>query len=184
SESESKSNENDVFKCPNREKIENLLTILGPLFRVGTMEGSSWKEDYLKTPFDSSGNNPILAVEMIKDESDRCRIAKSLNIEILSGDLQKNNIYQDIKNIAKCGFNHIIIIGCCYCDLHFLDCYEHVFRWDAMTDILWFFGNLFNAKEPVPWGVSLDGTVWELTDLDSPDECNSHPEKKQEKREE
>ncbi|CAB4426702.1 unnamed protein product [Rhizophagus irregularis] len=30
-------------------------------------------------------------------------------------------------------------------------------------------------KKPVPWGVSLDGTVWELSDLDSPEECNSHP---------
>ncbi|CAB4423066.1 unnamed protein product [Rhizophagus irregularis] len=36
-------------------------------------------------------------------------------------------------------------------------------------------GNSSNHEKPVPWGVSLDGTVWELSDLDSPEECNSHP---------
>ncbi|CAI2190820.1 14849_t:CDS:1, partial [Funneliformis geosporum] len=193
---ESESDENYVFKCPNREKIDRLLSTLGPLFRVGTLEGSSWKEDYPKTPcyfvlpdsapkwrfeafmsplsydnrFDSSGNNPTLVIEMIENESDRCRIAKSLNIEIQSGDLQKDNIYQDIMDIAQCGFNHIIVIGSCYCDLIFLDCYERVFRWDAMTEKLWFFGNFFNAasekpEKQVPWGVSLDGTVWELSGI-------------------
>ncbi|CAI2169636.1 3136_t:CDS:2 [Funneliformis geosporum] len=75
------------------------------------------------TVFDLSGNNLTLEVEMIENEPDRCRIAKSLDIEIQSADLQKDNIYQ----------------------------------------------------KPVPWGVSLDGTVWELSDLDSPEECNSHP---------
>ncbi|CAG8570041.1 9719_t:CDS:1, partial [Funneliformis caledonium] len=92
SERESKIDEKNVFKCPNREKIGRLLTILRPLFRVGTLEGSSWKEDYPKTScyfvlpdstpkwrieasmsplsydnrFDSSGNNPTLVVEMIQ----------------------------------------------------------------------------------------------------------------------
>ncbi|PKK78268.1 hypothetical protein RhiirC2_730176 [Rhizophagus irregularis] len=127
--------------------------------------------------FDLSGNNPTLEVEMIENEQDRCRIAKSLDIEIQSGDLQKDNIYRYLLDIAQCGFNHIIIIGSCYCDLFFLDCYERVFRWEAMTNMLWFFGSFFNAisEKPVPWGVSLDGTVWELSDLDSPEECNSHP---------
>jgi len=107
---------------------------------------------------------------MIENESDRCRIAKSLNIEIRSAGLQKDYIYHDIMDIAQCGFNHIIIIGSCYCDLLFLDCYERVFRWDSMTDVLWFIGNFSKAvlEKPygkpygVPWGVSGDGTVWEL----------------------
>lgn len=200
---ESKNDENNVFKCQNRGKIQRLLTILGPLFRVGTLEGASWKENYPKTPcyfvlpdsrpkwkinesmsllsydnrFDASGNNPTLEVEMIENEPDRFRIAKSLDIEIQSGDLQKDNIYHYLLDIAQCGFNHIIIIGSCYCDLFFLDCYERVFRWEAMTNMLWFFGSFFDAisEKPVPWGVSLDGTVWELSDLDSPKECNSHP---------
>ncbi|CAI2169848.1 20456_t:CDS:2, partial [Funneliformis geosporum] len=81
--------------------------------------------------FDLSGNNLTLEVEMIENEPDRCRIAKSLDIEIQSADLQKDNIYR-------------------------------------------YYWILHNAK-PVPWGVSLDGTVWELSDLDSPEECNSHP---------
>ncbi|CAG8530930.1 8293_t:CDS:2 [Funneliformis mosseae] len=141
-ERESKNDENDVFECPNREKIQRLLTILGPLFRVGTLEGASWKEDYSKTPcyvvlpdsrpkwridesmsllsydnrFVLSGNNPTLEVEMIENEPDRCHIAKSLDIEIQSGDLQKDNIYQ-------------------------------------------------KPEKPAPWGVSLDGTVWELSDI-------------------
>jgi len=167
SESESRNDEHIIFKCPNQQKIGRLLTILGPLFRVGTLEGSSWKEDYPKTPcyfvlpdskpkwridasmsplsydnrFDSSGNNPTLVVEMIENESDRYHIAKSLNIEIRSGGLQKDYIHHDIMDIAQCGFNHIIIIGSCYCDLLFLDCYERVFRWDSMTDVLWFIVN-------------------------------------------
>lgn len=192
-ERESKNDENNVFKCQNREKIQRLLTILGPLFRVGTLKGASWKEDYLKIPcyfvlpdsrpkwridesmsllsydnrFDLSGNNLTLEVEMIENKLDRCRIAKSLDIEIQSTDLQKDNIYHYLLDIAQCGFNHIIIIGSCYCDLFFLDCYERVFRWEAMTKMLWFFRNFFNpiSEKPVPWGVLLDGTVWELSGI-------------------
>ncbi|RIA83462.1 hypothetical protein C1645_833795 [Glomus cerebriforme] len=39
---------------------------------------------------------------MIKNEPDHCRIAKSLNIEIQSSDLQKDYIYRDIMDIAQC----------------------------------------------------------------------------------
>jgi hypothetical protein len=190
---ESKNDENNVFKCPNRGKIRRLLTILGPLFRVGTLEGASWKEDYSKTPcyfvlpdskpkwrinesmsllshdnrFDLFGNNPSLEVEMIENEPDRFRVAKFLGIKIQSSDLKKDKIYDYLLDIAQCGFNHIIIIGSCYCDLFFLDCYERVFRWEAMTDMLWFFGSFFSAisEKPVPWGNSLDGTVWELSGI-------------------
>ncbi|CAI2161912.1 8690_t:CDS:2 [Funneliformis geosporum] len=212
SERESKSNEDNVFKCRNREKNGSLLTILGPLFRVGTLEGFLWREDYPKTlcylvvpnstpkwrtdafmshlcnnnEDDSFGNNPTVAVEMIENQSDRYRIAKSLNIQLRNSDLRKDYIYDDVMSIAQYGFNHIIIIGTCYCDLLFLDCYERVFKWDAITNILWFFGNFFNAvsEKPVLWDVSSDGTVWELSDLDSPEECNSHPasDKKKKKK--
>src|SRR5579862_205011 len=105
------------------------------------------------------------------------RIAKSLDIEIQSGDLQ-DIVYRYLLNIAQCGFNHIIIIGSHYCDLFFLDCYERVFRWEAMTDVLMFFGSFFNiaSEKPVPWGVLSDGSVF-LLDLDSSKECNSRTKK-------
>ena len=74
------------------------------MLRVGTLEGSSWKENYPKTScyfvfpdskpkwkinasmfpvsidnkFDSSGNNPSLVLDMFANESDRYRIANSL----------------------------------------------------------------------------------------------------------
>lgn len=207
---ESKNDEIDTFKCQNREKIQRLLPILGPVLRIGALVGSSWKEDYPKTScyfvlpdskprwkidktmpllsydnrLDLSGNNPTLEVEMIENESDRFRIAKFLGIEIQSDDLQKDDIYRYLLDIAQCGFNHIIIFGSDFCDLFFLDCYERVFRWEAMTNVLWFFGSFFNAisEEPVPWGVSLDGTVWELSDLNSPEEHPVSDKKKSKKK--
>jgi hypothetical protein len=104
---------------------------------------------------------------MIANESDRCRIATSLDIEIQSNDLRKDNIRYYIMEIVLCGFNHIIVIGSCHCGLLFLYCYERVFRWDSMTGgVILFFGNFFKAVSEKPcevvWGVSGDGTVWEL----------------------
>jgi hypothetical protein len=49
-ERESKNDGINIFKCPNREKINELQTSLEPMLRVGTLEGSSWKENYPKTP--------------------------------------------------------------------------------------------------------------------------------------
>jgi hypothetical protein len=144
----------NIFNCPNQEKIEELQTLLGPMLRIGTLEGSSWKENYLKTlyyfvfsdskpkwrfstfmfpvsidnKFDSSGNNPSVVLDMFANESDCYRIANSLDIEIQSSDLQKNNIRLYAKEIALCGFNHIIVIGKTYCGLLFLDCYGRVFK--------------------------------------------------------
>ncbi|CAI2192414.1 5700_t:CDS:2 [Funneliformis geosporum] len=103
--------------------------------------------------FDSSGNNPTLVAEMIENESDRCRIAKSLNIKIRSGDLQKDYIYRDMG------------------------------RYDQYIMV---FQEFFNAvsEKAVLWDVLSDGTLWELSDLDSPEGCNSHPvsDKKKKKK--
>ncbi|CAG8499123.1 5679_t:CDS:2 [Paraglomus brasilianum] len=190
SREESKNDEIDVFQCPNRGKNEGLQEFLGPLLRVGTMVGSSWEENYPKSPcyfvlpdsrpkwiyncsmpsvsnrnrFDSSGNNPSVVVEMIANESDRCRIATSLDIQIQNCDLRKDHIAHYVKEIALCGFNHIIvigIIGTCDCGLLFLDC---VFRWDSMNGLLLFFGKIFKAVsekscEEAVWMVSGDGNL-------------------------
>ncbi|CAB4423843.1 unnamed protein product [Rhizophagus irregularis] len=206
-EAESGDDEINIFKCQNREKIDE--SLLGPVLRVGALEGSSWKENYPKTPcyfvypdskpkwttntsmfpvsndnrFDSSGNNPSLFLEMLEDVLNRYHIANFLDIKLLSlksdDYLQKDNIRLYAMNIALCGFNHIIVIGETYCGLLFLDCYGRIFQWDAMADALVFYGNIFEGvlgkSRGVLWGVSGDGSVWELSDLDSPEECNSHP---------
>uniref|UniRef100_U9SGV4 Uncharacterized protein n=1 Tax=Rhizophagus irregularis (strain DAOM 181602 / DAOM 197198 / MUCL 43194) TaxID=747089 RepID=U9SGV4_RHIID len=206
-EAESGDDEINIFKCQNREKIDE--SLLGPVLRVGALKGSSWKENYLKTPcyfvypdskpkwmtntsmfpvsndnrFDSSGNNLSLFLEMLENILNRYHIANFLDIKLLnlkSNDyLQKDNIRLYAMNIALCGFNHIIIIGETYCGLLFLDCYGHIFQWDAMADALVFYGNIFEGvlgkSHGVLWGVSGDGSVWKLSDLNLPEECNSHP---------
>ncbi|GES79534.1 hypothetical protein GLOIN_2v1471870 [Rhizophagus clarus] len=188
-ESESKYDEYNIFKCPNREKIKRLQEFLGSLCRVNTMEGSSWNP---KTPcnfihpndnpngtdtssmssvqgnnkFDLSCNNSSLVVEMIANKSDSDRVAASLHLKIESIDLRVDGISSYLMEIAMCGFNHIIIIGEIHCGLLFLDCYERVFMWDSLVGIFLFCGNFFEAlfEKPceVPWAVSLDGTVWEV----------------------
>ena len=50
--------------------------------------------------YDSSGKNPTLVIEMVKDELDRCHIAQSLGILIRTGDLKKDYIYRDLMDIA------------------------------------------------------------------------------------
>ncbi|CAI2177503.1 2285_t:CDS:2 [Funneliformis geosporum] len=127
----------NVFQCPNREKIEGLQKLLGLVFRVVSSSNR----------FDSFGNNLSLVVDMIVNESDRFRIATSLDIEIQSNDLRKDDIRYYIMEIALCGFNHIIVIGKCYCNLLFLNCYECVFRWDSMTDVLLLIRNFKAVSE-------------------------------------
>ncbi|CAB4394532.1 unnamed protein product [Rhizophagus irregularis] len=206
-EAESGDDEINIFKCQNQKKIDELL--LGPVLRVGALEGSSWKENYLKTPccfvypdskpkwttntsmfpvsndnrFNSSGNNPSLFLEMLEDILNRYHIANFLDIKLLNlksdNYLQKDNIRLYTMNIALCSFNHIIVIGETYCGLLFLDCYGRIFQWDAMADVLVFYGNIFEGvlgkSHGVLWGVSGDGSIWKLSDLDSPEECNFHP---------
>jgi hypothetical protein len=189
SEKESKKDDDIIFKCRNQGKNERLCKYLGPLCRNGTLEGSSWDPKtscYIVLPddrskwknnssmsslsdnneFDTTCSNPSLVAEMIANESDRIRIATSLGIKIQSDDLQINSIRSYLMDVAQCGFNHIIIIGEFYCGLLFLDCFERVFRWDAMNGILVFMGDFFKAVSEKPceilWGVLEDGTVWEL----------------------
>jgi hypothetical protein len=123
--------------------------------------------------FDSSGNNPSLFLEMLEDVLNRYHIANFLDIKLLSlksdDYLQKDNIRLYAMNIALCGFSHIIVIGETYCGLLFLDCYGRIFQWDAMADALVFYGNIFEGvlgkSRGVLWGVSGDGSVWELSGI-------------------
>ncbi|RGB42250.1 hypothetical protein C1646_810091 [Rhizophagus diaphanus] len=187
----------NIFKCQNQKKIGE--SLLGPVLRIGALEGSSWKENYPKTScyfvypdrkpkwttntsmfpvsidnrFDSSGNNPSLFLEMLENVLDRYLIANFLDIKLQSiksdDHLQKDNIRLYAMDIALCGFNHIIVIGETYCGLLFLDCYGRIFKWDAMTDALVFYGNIFKESlgksRGVLWGVSGDGSVWELSGI-------------------
>ena len=43
-------NEINVLQCPNRGENGGLQKFLGPVFRVGTMVGSLWEENYPKSP--------------------------------------------------------------------------------------------------------------------------------------
>jgi hypothetical protein len=114
---------------------------------------------------------------MFANESDRYRIANSLDIEVQSSDLRKDNIHLYTMEIARCGFNHIIVIGETYCGLLFLDCYGRVFNWDCMVDALMFWGEFSKAvlenSHGVLWGVAGDGSVFLLDSCESEEECDS-----------
>lgn len=114
----------------------------------------------------NSSTNPLMIVDMIASESDRCRVATYINRNLESGD--PPICY--MRDVKQFGFDHIIIIGKRYCGLLFLDCFGRVFDWDSMSDVLWPLGDYWNltTKESrtssIVWGLEFDGTIVEFED--------------------
>ena len=70
-----------------------------------------------------------------------------------------------LESVQEFGFDHIIVIGKKpnYGGILFLDCYERVFTWDMMTDMLFPQGNSLkeasSARWGRPWIVDDDGSI-------------------------
>ncbi|RHZ89756.1 hypothetical protein Glove_11g78 [Diversispora epigaea] len=191
-----------VFECSNYKKIKEMQSSLGQLFRDSTLDGSVWTEETVETPcylvhpnnepkikHDSSSvcpvsvgtgfdkktcNNSPIIVEKIS-ESDSCRVATSLCLDLQTEDPQENTTKElqcYIAEVKQFGFNHIIIIGKRYCGMLFMDCFGRVFDWDSDGHALWFLGDYFEiiSKEEseknydyrIAWDVLDDGTVFVL----------------------
>ncbi|RIA86493.1 hypothetical protein C1645_856067 [Glomus cerebriforme] len=104
-------------------------------------------------------NSSIMAVEKIKNEYDRHRIATSVGLDILSKESYHTEYMESIKEF---GFNHIIIVGERDYGMLFLDCYGRMFEWDHINLLLWPLGNYLENKPRVAWGVEFDGTITEF----------------------
>ncbi|CAG8644733.1 504_t:CDS:2, partial [Paraglomus occultum] len=112
--------ENDAVECSNREKIRELRSSLGKLFRDSTMDGSVWTKKRVQTPcylvlpnneskieldsfsvcqvsvcarldIKTSCNNSPIIVERIS-ESDGIRVATSLHLKLQTEDPQENTM--------------------------------------------------------------------------------------------
>ncbi|CAG8805742.1 23968_t:CDS:2, partial [Dentiscutata erythropus] len=198
----SKNDANIVFECSNHEKIKELQSSLGKLFRDSTLVCSTWTKKTAETPchlvlpndelknkedsfsvcpvsdgaeFDKSSciNSPIL-VEILR-ESDSCRVATSLCLDLQTEDPEENTKIElqcYITDVKQFGFNHIIIIGKRYCGMLFMDCFGRMFDWDSDSHALWSLGDYFdiiskeesekNYDDRTAWDVLKDGTVFVL----------------------
>ncbi|GET03237.1 hypothetical protein GLOIN_2v1653257 [Rhizophagus clarus] len=114
----------------------------------------------------NGSKNLLLLVEIIANESDRNRVATSLNCHVTKGDPHICYL-QDIKEY---GFDHIIIIGNCCCGILFLDCFGRVFAWDSMTYALrslgdyWYLLTEKPQKSRLVWILDIDGTIDQIED--------------------
>ncbi|CAG8574968.1 2944_t:CDS:2 [Paraglomus occultum] len=114
----------------------------------------------------SRSSLPII-VETIANESNRHHVATSVGYEIDSKVPPKDLICY-IEDVRRYGFDHVIIIGERLYGMLFMDCYGRVFDWDSMSDLLWPRGDYLKEAtkkfEPnsIGWGVSEDGTVFEI----------------------
>ncbi|CAG8666218.1 15898_t:CDS:2, partial [Funneliformis caledonium] len=109
-------------------------------------------------------SNSLMLVEMIACESDICRIASYIGLEIKAkAPLEDLIIYME--RVKRYGFNHIIIIGELYCGMLFLDCYGRLFEWNHMEYLLLPLGDYlkkdFQLDPAVAWGTA-DGFVFEI----------------------
>ncbi|CAG8627584.1 2401_t:CDS:2, partial [Funneliformis mosseae] len=119
-------------------------------------------------------SNSLMLVEMITCESDICRIASYIDLEIKAkAPLEDLIIY--IEHVKWYSFNHIIINGELYCGMLFLDCYSCLFEWNHMEYLLLLLGDYlkknFQLDPAVAWGTA-DGFVFEIRIRQGRDESN------------
>ncbi|RIB28925.1 hypothetical protein C2G38_2239238 [Gigaspora rosea] len=108
-------------------------------------------------------------------ESDSCRMATSLCLDLQTEDPEENTKMElqcYVMDVKQFGFNHIIIIGKRYCGMLFMDCFGRVFDWDSDGHALWSLGDYFdiiskeesekNYDDRTAWDVLRDGTVFVL----------------------
>ena len=177
--------------CPNKETIERMSPSLGQLFRIGTLACTNWTTEEPTTPCcfiqpnniftrdgvqvpvhqvsEGSGQdephgrckNSLMVVEKIKNESDACRIAKSVWYKLINKESSTDGY---LKSIKKFGFDHIIIIGEHENGLLFLDCYGRVFDWNAMVALLRPLGKNLDECDftTLVWYVEPDKTITEF----------------------
>jgi hypothetical protein len=188
----------ECAECPNGGTIEKIQTSFGELRRIGSLGGDAWKtivpqktcrlihahSRYTEDESSSIGsqasmcqvrscegkngrtsrcNDPLILVDAFEDKS---RIASLIDYEVLDSD-PKELIYY-IRNVAKFGFDHIIIIGEIENGILFLDCYGRVFLWDDEGRMLWPLGDspeeaskrLIKGEDQLRWFV-VNGIVYE-----------------------
>jgi hypothetical protein len=114
-------------------------------------------------------DTPIL-VDTFKNRSDRHNIVTSIcggNPIDIDKDPKELSYY--IESIAEFGFNHIIIIGEVEYGILFLDCYERIFTWSDMCQMMFPLGTLEEApktlieKNRLTW-FEQNGIVYEYTE--------------------
>ncbi|CAG8557603.1 10181_t:CDS:2, partial [Gigaspora rosea] len=177
SNDKSENDANIVFECSNHEKIKELQSSLGKLFRDSTLVCSTWTKKTAGTPC-----HLVLPNDELKNkedsssvESDSCRMATSLCLDLQTEDPEENTKMElqcYVMDVKQFGFNHIIIIGKRYCGMLFMDCFGRVFDWDSDGHALWSLGDYFdiiskeesekNYDDRTAWDVLRDGTVFVL----------------------
>ncbi|CAG8607803.1 3933_t:CDS:2 [Ambispora leptoticha] len=181
--------------CPNSGAIEKMSKSLGQLLRIGTLACTGWTTEEPTTPCrfiqpntiftadgvqapvhqvsegsgedepHERGKNSLMVVEKFKNESDACRIAKSVSYELIN---KESSVDFYSKCIKMYGFNHIIIIEEHENGLLFLDCYGRVFDWDAMVALLRPLGKNLDECDftRLVWYLEPDTTITEMYDFE------------------
>ncbi|CAJ0876127.1 2795_t:CDS:2, partial [Entrophospora sp. SA101] len=91
---------NIVFECSNQEKIKELQSSLGKLFQDSTLECSTWTKKtaempcHLVLPDDEPENKDDSSSFEILSESDSCRVATSLCLDLQTEDPKENTIME------------------------------------------------------------------------------------------
>jgi hypothetical protein len=101
-------------------------------------------------------NSLLMVVDTFVSEQDRCRIASTFGYNLPYNSRDPKKLTDYMKQIAKFGFNHIIIIGEIDYGMVFMDCYGRLFLWEDMCQVLW----PDKSDDDLPWFAEVDGNVY------------------------